>query len=116
MGQKIEVQLTCDLHDKETPAVETVAFGVDGYAYEFELCNKHLDEFHKAMSGYVAAARRAGPPRRGRAAAGGARGGRRSDPGELAVVRDWARANGWKVSDRGRIAAEVREAYDAANK
>ena len=30
-------------------------------------------------------------------------------------VREWARANGYEVSDRGRIPASVREAYDAAN-
>jgi hypothetical protein len=30
-------------------------------------------------------------------------------------VRDWARANGFKVTDRGRVAREVQEAFDAAH-
>ena len=30
-------------------------------------------------------------------------------------VRDWARSNGFKVPDRGRIPADVREAFEKAN-
>ena len=30
-------------------------------------------------------------------------------------VRDWARGNGFKVTDRGRVAREVQEAFDAAH-
>jgi len=30
-------------------------------------------------------------------------------------VREWARANGHQVSDRGRISAEVQDAYDKAH-
>jgi hypothetical protein len=29
-------------------------------------------------------------------------------------MRDWARANGYEVSERGRIAVSVVEAYEAA--
>ena len=32
-----------------------------------------------------------------------------------ADVRAWARENGWEVPERGRVAAEVREAYAAAH-
>jgi hypothetical protein len=31
------------------------------------------------------------------------------------TIKGWARANGYKVSDRGRIPNAVREAFDAAN-
>ena len=34
MAQKVEVVLTCDLDTESTPAVETVAFGYGGQAYE----------------------------------------------------------------------------------
>ena len=33
----------------------------------------------------------------------------------LIVVREWARNNGHKVSDRGRISAGILAAYDKAN-
>ncbi|MDR2281383.1 MAG: Lsr2 family protein, partial [Gordonia sp. (in: high G+C Gram-positive bacteria)] len=31
------------------------------------------------------------------------------------VIREWANANGFTVSDRGRIPADVLAAYEAAN-
>ncbi|MBQ9918656.1 MAG: Lsr2 family protein, partial [Microbacterium sp.] len=43
------------------------------------------------------------------------RSARRSSDIDLAAVREWARANGHTVSDRGRIPASVLEAYGAAN-
>jgi hypothetical protein len=30
-------------------------------------------------------------------------------------MRDWARSNGYDVSDRGRVSAEVRKAFEAAH-
>ena len=30
-------------------------------------------------------------------------------------LRDWARSNGFEVSDRGRVPAEVRDAFEAAH-
>ena len=35
--------------------------------------------------------------------------------GDLGAVREWARANGHTVSDRGRISADVQAAYDKAH-
>ena len=117
MGQRIEVVLTCDLHDGDVPAEETVTFAVDGTTYAFELCADHLKEFRDTLGRYVAAARRADQPRRGRRRTDGSGGsrGRRGGPTDLSEVRDWARSQGYKVSNRGRISAEVQAAYEAAN-
>ncbi|MFC5264659.1 histone-like nucleoid-structuring protein Lsr2 [Kribbella qitaiheensis] len=30
-------------------------------------------------------------------------------------VKEWARANGYEVNDRGRVPTHIREAFDAAN-
>jgi hypothetical protein len=112
MGQRIEVVLTCDLHDGEVPAEETVTFAVDGTTYAFELCPAHLSEFRDTVGRYVGAARRADQPRRARRRAAEPRAS--SGKTDLAEVRSWARSQGYKVSDRGRISAEVQEAYEAA--
>ena len=40
------------------------------------------------------------------------RGGKRRN---LSDIREWARKNGYKVSDRGRISSEVQAAYDKAH-
>ena len=116
MGQRIEVVLTCDLHDGEVPAEETVTFAVDGTTYAFELCADHLQEFRDTVGRYVASARRADQPRRSRRRAAESSGpARRSGATDLSEVRSWARSQGYKVSDRGRISAEVQEAFEAAN-
>ena len=116
MAQKVQVLLTCDLDEDDTPAVETVTFGYDGVTYAFELCEDHQEEFANTMQGYIAAARRAdgGHSRRSRATAAAApsRAARSQDVG---AIRTWARENGYEVSSRGRIPSEIREAYEAAH-
>jgi hypothetical protein len=109
MAQKVEVVLTCDLDAAETPAAETVAFSYRGQTYEFELCQAHLDEFTKVMDGYAGAARRvAVRPRLARSLP--------SPTADLAAIRAWARRNGHEISQRGRIPAAVRDAFDAARR
>jgi hypothetical protein len=113
MAQKVQILLTCDLDEEDVPAVETVTFSYEGNSYAFELCDEHLEEFSNTMQGYIAAARRAsGTGRRARTTM--ARSTARAPKEDLAQVREWARANGYRVSDRGRIPGEVREAYAAA--
>ena len=57
--------------------------------------------------------------RAGRATGGGSRRSRggRSGGGDnkVAQIREWARSNGHQVSERGRISATVKAAYDAAH-
>ncbi len=118
MAQKVQVLLVCDLHDGEVEGTETIAFGLDGASYEIDVCDAHAAELRDAYAPYVGAGRRAGrggalPTQRrnargaGRAGAGGGN--------NVAEVRDWARKNGHQVSERGRIAATVLQAYTAAH-
>ena len=39
----------------------------------------------------------------------------RSSRDQTAAIREWARANGHEVSDRGRISKSVMQAYQTAN-
>ena len=116
MAQKVHIQLVDDLDGSD--ASETVSFGLDGTTYEIDLNDQHAGELREALALYIGHARRTGTGRRTGGGGGGARrsGGRGSAGGPSAKeIRDWARANGWEVPDRGRVAAEVREAYDAAH-
>ncbi|HWG73342.1 MAG TPA: Lsr2 family protein [Acidimicrobiales bacterium] len=123
MAQKVQVLITCDLDEEETEAAETVTFGHDGATYELEMCQQHLDEFNNWIGEYIGVARRAGSVNRARRAAAGAGTGSRSrsrsrgagSTSSLGAIREWARANGFNVSDRGRISGEVRAAFDAAH-
>lgn len=114
MAQKIQVLLVDDL-DGGT-ADETVSFGLDGTSYEIDLSADNAQKLRDALSLYVGHARRSG--RGGGRPAGGARGGRASarvDREQTQAIREWARSNGHKVSERGRIPAAVLEAYNSAN-
>ncbi|HTF45902.1 MAG TPA: Lsr2 family protein [Pseudonocardia sp.] len=116
MAQKVTVSLIDDLDGDK--ADETVEFGLDGKSYEIDLSSGNADKLRDALASYVAAARRPGGRRRsgggGPAAAATAR--RPSvDREQNQAIRDWARKRGMKVSDRGRIPADVLEAYHQEN-
>lgn len=89
-----------------------ITFSVEGRAYEIDLSNSNADKFYKALTPFVDAARSVGSASNGRAARGNARS--KSDL-DLGAVREWARASGHTVSDRGRVPATVIEAYQSAN-
>jgi hypothetical protein len=114
MAQRVQVLLVCDLHDGDVEGIETITFALDGASYEIDVCEAHGKELRDAYAPFVGAARRAG-----RSAAGGqrrSRSGRSGAAGNtVAGIREWARSNGHKVSERGRIAATVQRAYDAAH-
>jgi hypothetical protein len=94
-----------------SPAERTIRFSWEGVAYELELSKKNAVALEKTMRPYVSAARRAKGARARRGSGTGARGAKR----DLGVVREWAGQNGFPVSTRGRVAANVIEAYDAAH-
>ena len=94
-------------------AVETVRFGYAGREYEIDLNEEHASQLDETLATYVEHARRADgvkPQRRVRRSEGERRG-----PQELREIRQWAREQGLRVSDRGRIAADIVAKYDAAH-
>jgi hypothetical protein len=86
----------------------TVHFGFDGAEYEIDLSKSNRREFEKAMALYVGHARKVRNSRSRRTR------GRRSAAHDLNAVRQWARANGYDVADRGRVPSAVLEAYESA--
>lgn len=93
-------------------ADETVAFGLDGRLYEIDLSGKRAAALREHLQRYVAAARRSGAtPPGGRTRRGAGSPDRPNSRTEARAMREWARANGYALSDRGRIPAAVVEAY-----
>lgn len=116
MAQKIQVLLVDDL-DGGT-ATETVSFGLDGSGYEIDLSAENANKLREALAPYVGHARRAsrGASRPGTAARPARGGGNaRIDREQTQAIREWARKNGHKVSERGRIPSSIVEAYNSAN-
>jgi hypothetical protein len=114
MAKKVTVTLVDDF-DGDGPADETVEFSIDGVSYEIDLSVKNAQKLRDEFKPWIDAGRRVGGRRRGRPGAPG-RGGRGSiDREQSAAIREWARRNGHKVSTRGRIPAEIIEAFHAAS-
>lgn len=112
MAQRVQVILEDDLDGSE--ADETVLFGLDGVEYEVDLSTENIQALHDAMAPWVAVARRTGG-RRKRATASAPRATESGSGASTSDIRVWAQENGHEVSSRGRISAEVREAYDKAH-
>ena len=108
MAQKVNVLLVDDL-DGQSAASETVRFGLDGRDLELDLSAENAAEMRETLRKYVDAARKTGFSKQGRASAR-----RTATDADSKAVRAWAAANGREVSSRGRIPAEVVEAYRAA--
>ncbi|OBJ70608.1 histone-like nucleoid-structuring protein Lsr2 [Mycobacterium sp. 1274756.6] len=110
MAKKVTVTLVDDL-DGAAKADETVEFGLDGVTYEIDLSTKNAEKLRGDFKRWVESGRRVGGRKRGRSSTG-----RRGaiDREQSAAIREWARRNGHNVSTRGRIPADVIEAFHAA--
>jgi hypothetical protein len=116
MAQRIVTELTDDTNGK--PADETVTFGLDGREYEIDLTSKNAAALRKAFDVYVKNGRRVGgrrPRNTGGSSSSASSGSSRSrSEVDTKAVRQWAGENGYELSSRGRIPANVVEAYQAA--
>lgn len=117
MAQRVQVILEDDYDGSQ--ADETVLFGLDGAEYEVDLSSANAQALRDALAPWVAVARRTGGRRkrasltsapRASAATNGSSGGTNTSD-----IRAWAQENGYEVSSRGRVSAEVREAYEKAH-
>jgi hypothetical protein len=111
VAQKVQVILVDDVDGGE--ATETVSFALDGTAYEIDLSADNAAALRDSLATWVGSARKAGrsssnrPASRGRTAA--------ADREQTQAIRAWARKQGHKVNDRGRIPADIVAAYHSAN-
>lgn len=109
MAQHVQVLLVDDIDGGE--ADETVSFAIDGAAYEIDLSIKHAEELREFLAPYVGGARKVNN-RKKRESSG--KSSSASSDVDTAAVRAWAQGQGYEISSRGRIPAEVVEAYKEA--
>ena len=103
MARTTIVKLTDDLDGSD--AATTVSFAYNGAQYEIDLNKANEAAFVKAISKYTAVARKVG--RKAKRSS--------SDKNELQAIRAWAKESNLTVSDRGRIAQTVIDAYRASH-
>lgn len=116
--QVVQYIVTDDFDGKQIDAdlAETVKFSFEGKDYQLDLRPENYGKMKSDFEKWIAAASEVRPTRGGRSGAGTRRSsasGRSKE--ELAAIRSWANANGHEVSERGRIAQSIQDAYDAAH-
>jgi hypothetical protein len=111
MAQKVQTLLIDDLDGGQ--AEDTVRFALDGTDYEIDLSAGHAEAMRKALEPYVSAARRASGSASRRPGRNGRRAASAAEPDSTAV-REWAKAQGIEVKDRGRVPAELVVKFKAA--
>ena len=107
MAKQTTVTLVDDLDGSE--AAEQVEFAVDGRSYEIDLSAENSAKLREALAPYVSAARRRTGRRSSTPVAAPAR--PPSDREHNHNIRQWAVAQGMKISERGRIPTNVIQAY-----
>ncbi|SMD27179.1 histone-like nucleoid-structuring protein Lsr2 [Kibdelosporangium aridum] len=113
MAQKVLVQLIDDLDGTTSDDITTVTFGLEGVTYEIDLTEKNAAKLRNQLGDFVDHARRTGGRvKRGTSPKALAPAGNRE---QTKAIRDWARQNGFELSDRGRIPSNVIEAFEAAH-
>lgn len=114
MAQKVLVQLVDDLDGSSTDTIETVTFGLDGVNYEIDLGPKNAAALRRQLSDFVDSGRRIGGRlKRGTASATAAKPA--ADREQTRAVREWAVKNGYQISSRGRIPANIIDAFEQAH-
>ena len=111
MAQRVITQLVSDLSGDEMSEGkgETVEFSFRGTSYSIDLTDKEAAGFEKSIRMYIEHATKVGRAARTTSKRSSAA----SSPSDNKAIREWAAANGYEVGDRGRIPAEIRDAYAA---
>ncbi|GAB3912625.1 hypothetical protein GCM10029964_120710 [Kibdelosporangium lantanae] len=116
MSMATKIILVDDL-DHAAQADETVTFALDGTDYAIDLSEENASRLRDAMAEFIAAARPSRKARKASAAKPGTavKGSTASsyDRETKAAIRAWAKAQGKKIADRGRIPADVVRAWEA---
>ena len=116
MAERIVRQLIDDIDGAEIPegGGERVEFSLRGVEYQIDLSAANVAKLDKALKPYVDAVMKVRSSR-GQRLKASSNGNRSASREQLAAIRDWARKNGYEVSDRGRIKAEIVDAFEAAH-
>jgi hypothetical protein len=111
VAKQTTVTLVDDLDGSE--ADEQIEFSVDGKSYEIDLSAANSERLREALAPFISAARRTGARRSSGSAGAASRPA--ADREQNQAIREWAKAQGMKISERGRIPSDVLEAYRNAH-
>ncbi|WP_350351927.1 Lsr2 family protein [Microbacterium sp. A8/3-1] len=107
-----KVVITEDLTGEEIDAMDLVEVHLahNGQDFVLDLNEKNAKKLADLLEPYKAAGTRIQRSGSSKKTSTG-----KADKEDLDAIRTWARSNGHKVADRGRIAQPIKDAYYAAN-
>ncbi len=113
MAQRTRIELIDDLDGSE--AEESIEFCLDGVQYSIDLSDENAEKLREALSEFIDAGTRLGGRRKRKPATSG----RAGTPGavdreQTKAIREWARNQGYEISDRGRIPRQIVQEYHAS--
>jgi hypothetical protein len=111
MAQQVQTTTIDDLEKKrgrEVPADETLTFGIEGKQYRIDLTTENADKLRRKFAPYTEVATRV-------SLNGGSKPRPVSARNRSAEIRTWAKTQGFEVSHRGRIPAEIVTKYEASH-
>ena len=121
MAQKVLVQFVDDLDGSVGEDVSTVSFALDGVSYEIDLREANAAKLRNSLQDFVDSARRTGGRIKRGATPAQAPAPVQAKPSDARskeqtrAIREWAKKNGHDLADRGRIPANVIEAFEASH-
>jgi hypothetical protein len=111
VAKKVIVELIDDF-DGKSKAEETVSFSLDGVEYEIDLSTKNARKLRSVFEQWTGPARKVGRISRAKTKSATRT---TADRQQTGAIREWAKNNGYNVSSRGRIQADIVEAYNKAS-
>ncbi|MBC2637834.1 MULTISPECIES: Lsr2 family protein [unclassified Rhodococcus (in: high G+C Gram-positive bacteria)] len=111
MARKVVVELADDIDGTVfIEDGESISYALDGVEYMIDLKDEHAREFRETLECYIAHSTRVGG-RKHRADRLPAPTAAKRRRGEAKEIRDWALAQGYQLSSRGRIPTEIEQAF-----
>jgi hypothetical protein len=104
-----------DDRDGSEDDVSRVTFHLDGTDYEIDLSAVNAERLRGKLAKFVDAASPVKPVKTRPVKRGAKAPVARTSRDQTQAVREWARSNGFEVSNRGRISKSIQEAFDAAH-
>lgn len=109
---------TVDDIDGENTASETVDFALDGVQYQIDLSASNANKLRTILRPWQRNSRpvqNGGTDKPVEQPVKPTKDTPRIDPSQTQAIREWAKANGYTVSPRGKIPAAVQDAFQAAH-
>lgn len=112
MAKETKIIIRDDLDGTE--GASSYKFGWGSDQYEIDLSDKNAKELQDFLSKYIDKAAKVTARLPRQASTSSARSSS-SNKEELQKIRQWAKDNGFEISERGRVAQSIQDAYHAAN-